>query len=121
MSQYPDDEDGEVLKKLADSGIDMDSPLNVEFMVHSPNEASSTKIVNAMNKAGYETEIDFDEGELEEGEEQTKENEEFWPSWTVYAQVKIVPEYNIIIRIQNELDKLAEPFGGKSDGWGVLN
>jgi hypothetical protein len=32
----------------------------------------------------------------------------------------MVPEYNEIIRIQNELDRLAGPLGGKSDGWGIM-
>jgi hypothetical protein len=32
----------------------------------------------------------------------------------------MIPEYNEIIRIQAELDRIARPFGGKSDGWGVM-
>jgi len=70
---------------------------------------------------GFSAEIFYDEGKLEEGEEVTPENEEFAPSWSVYTEICMVPEYSEILRIQKELDGISQPFGGKSDGWGVLN
>jgi hypothetical protein len=33
---------------------------------------------------------------------------------------QMIPEYNEIMRFQADLDRLARPFGGKSDGWGVM-
>ena len=48
------------------------------------------------------------------------DDEEFGPSWIVYANVQMIPEYGEIVRIQTELDQLARPLGGHSDGWGVM-
>ena len=48
------------------------------------------------------------------------QNEEFGLAVVDLAKVEMIPEYSEIIRIQEELDRLASPLGGKSDGWGVM-
>jgi hypothetical protein len=70
--------------------------------------------------AGYDAEIEYDEGEPDEDGQIDPDDEEFGPAWDVYAKVEMVPEYDEIMRIQAELDRLAGPLGGKSDGWGVI-
>jgi hypothetical protein len=32
----------------------------------------------------------------------------------------MVPEYNALLTVQRELDDIAQPFGGWSDGWGTF-
>lgn len=119
MTDYPDDEDGAVLASLASHGIDMSQPLQIEFQVAVADEASANKVLQAMTEAGYQSEIFYDEGEPDYDPE-VDDEEEFGPSWTVSANVHMVPEYNEIMRIQGELDRLARPLGGNSDGWGVM-
>jgi len=118
MTSYPDDADGAVLADLAAQNVDMTQPLTIEFPVAVPNEASANSAAAAMTKAGYESQIEYDEGEPDFDPE-TDDAEEFGPSWTVYANVQMIPEYNEIVRIQAELEQIARPLGGKSDGWGV--
>jgi hypothetical protein len=120
MTTYPDDADGAVLADLAAQGVDMSQPLPIEFPVAVPDEASAHKTLKAMTDAGYESHIEYDEGEPDDDEEIDPDDEEFGPSWTVFANVRMVPEYNEIVRIQAELDRLARPYGGNSDGWGVM-
>jgi len=122
MSDYPDDADGQVLSALAAEGVDMTQPLLVEYCVAAKDEASASLIGEALKKAGYETTVEFDDGEpLDEDDEfDLDEEEELVPSWTVYANVTMVPEYNEIIRIQKELDTLAAAHEGFADGWGVM-
>ena len=119
MTTYPDDADGSVLAHMAAEGIDMTQPMTIEFVVAVPDEAAANSVANAIAEAGYETEIDFDEGEPDFDPEEDDE-EEFGPSWTVFAVVTMVPEYDEIMRIQKELNELAGPFGGASDGWGAM-
>ena len=120
MTSYPDDADGAVLADLAAQGVDMSQPLLIEFPVAVPHEESANKTLQAMTKAGYDSHIEYDEGEPDDDRETDPNDEEFGPSWTVFANVRMIPEYNEIMRIQAELDRLARPFGGKSDGWGVM-
>ena len=120
MTAYPDDEDGAVLADLAAAGVDMSQPLQIDFPVAVPDEAAAKKTHKAMTAAGYDAEIVFDDGEPDEEGEIDPDDEEFGPSWTVYATVVMVPEYDEIMRIQADLDRIARPFGGKSDGWGAM-
>ena len=97
----------------------MSQALLIEFPVAVPDEASAENCLKAMTKAGYDSRIEYDEGEPDYDPE-VDDEDEFGPSWTVYADVRLIPEYNEIMRIQTELDRIAGPFGGKSDGWGVM-
>ncbi|MEM1158246.1 MAG: ribonuclease E inhibitor RraB [Verrucomicrobiota bacterium] len=120
MHTYPDDSDGNVLRGMAESGMNMSAEYEIEFPITSQDEEMAKKIELTLRASGYKNiEIYFDEGELAEGEEMTEENEEFWPSWTVYSKFMMVPEYEKIIQIQHDLDRLVIPLGGKSDGWGL--
>lgn len=122
MTTYPDDADGEVLADLAAQGVDMTQPLDMDFPVDAPDEDSANAINAALVKAGYTTEVVFDEGEADEdgNYDPDLDDEEFGPAWTVYVHKRMVPEYAEIMRIQAELDGIAQPLGGHSDGWGVM-
>ncbi|WP_372720856.1 ribonuclease E inhibitor RraB [Novipirellula sp.] len=122
MTTYPEDADGAVLANLQSLGVDMSAPLLIEFAVDAPDEASAHRIEKALLAKQYETEVYYDSGEPDEDDEEELEedDEEFGPSWTVYVNVTMVPEYDEIIRIQAELDELSKPHGGRSDGWGVM-
>ena len=119
MTTYPDDADGAVLSDLAAQGIDMSQPLLIEFPIVVPDEATATQVNEALAAAGYETQIEYDEGEPDFDPE-VDDPEEFGPMWTVFANIQMVTEYNEIIRIQTDLNRISKPLGGKSDGWGVM-
>jgi hypothetical protein len=120
MTSYPEDADGAVLADLAAQGVDMSQPLLIEFAVAVPDEASANKVLKAMIRGGYDSQIVYDEGEPDDDDEIDPDDEELGPSWTVYANVTMIPEYKEIMRIQADLERLARPFGGNSDGWGVM-
>jgi len=123
------------LADLAARGVDMSSPLLIEFAVAAPDEASANAVAKALRTAGYDTEVCFDEGEPDEdepgedepGEDEPGEDDEldpddeaFGPSWTVFANVSMIPEHDELMRIQADLDRLAGPHGGQVDGWGTM-
>ena len=120
MALYPNDADGDALARIAADGVDMSQPLVIEFAVAVPDEPSAHAIEKALMKARYKTETYYDEGEPDKNCAIDSDDSEFAPSWTVYALVRMVPEYHEIIRIQEDLDRIARPIGGKSDGWGTL-
>jgi len=90
------------LAEIAGHGIDMTQPLLIEFAVDAPDETAAQAIEKALTKEDYNTEVYFDEGEPDEDGEIDPDDEEFGPSWTVNANVRMAPEYNEIIRIQKE-------------------
>lgn len=105
MSDYPKDADGESLQRVADDGSDMTAPMDIDFFIATPNEASSNQVAEAASKIGFATEIVFDD-----------EDEE----WTVYCTRFMVATHDGVIAVQQELDELAKPFGGTTDGWGTF-
>jgi hypothetical protein len=120
MSTYPDDEDGAVLADLAERGLDMTQPLAIDFFVAAPDEAAAEAIAQALGHRKYEVQIVYDEGEPDEDGNIDPDDDEFGPSWTVYVNKQMVPEYSEIVRIKKELDVIAQPLGGHADGWGVM-
>jgi hypothetical protein len=120
MATFPEDEDGQVLASLAAQGADLTQPLVLDFFVAAADEPSALAIADAVKKAGYPVEIDFDEGEPGEDGEIDPADEEFGPSWTVRSTIRMVPEYQRITKIQADLDRLARPHGGFADGWGAM-
>ncbi len=136
MTTYPDDADGAALANLAEQGVDMSQPLDFDFPVAAPDEAAAIAIQQALAAAGYASEVEYDEGDADDEDEFgpdgeyevdaddedeiDADDEEVGPSWAVYVNLQMVPQYEEIMRIQAELDRLAQPLGGYSDGWGVL-
>tara|TARA_R110002072_G_scaffold174303_3_gene329341 strand:- start:25592 stop:25984 length:393 start_codon:yes stop_codon:yes gene_type:complete len=129
MTSFPDDDDGAVLKSLAEAGVDLSKPLEIEFHVAVPDEESGNKVAAAIKAAGYACELVFDEGEPEDGvaeeggashQDEEPGEDEFGPMWTVYVTIEMIPEHQRIVDFQVELDGLSKPHSGGSDGWGVL-
>jgi Regulator of ribonuclease activity B len=120
MKEYPDDADGSVLADLAALGIDMTQPMDIEFPVAAPDEEAANAIASALIAAGYDAQVEYDDGEPEEDDDDNEEDDDFVPGWDVYVSTRMVPDYDEIIRIQADLGRIANPLGGMSDGWGVM-
>jgi hypothetical protein len=120
MANLPNDADGDALARLAAQGADLSQPLLLDFAVLATDERSAHAIKAALVQHGYEAVIEYDEGEPDEEGDIDADDEGFDPSWTVLAQKRMVPTYDDIVRIQAELDRIAAPLGGRSDGWGTM-
>ena len=112
---FPDDEDGAVLASLAEAGVDLSKPIEVEFVVDAPDEQAAAAVAAAVREAGYDCQVEYDEGEEDDDEE-----DDFGPSWAVYVPMEIVAEHAHIVALQRTFTQLAEPHGGACDGWGAL-
>lgn len=113
---YPNDADGNALANIAASGMDMEKMAAIEFAIAVPNGSVGKAVVALVSEIGYQTVLYFDEGEpdYEEGED-----EEFGPSWTVYAVASMRPTYENVVRCQSSINKLVAGIGGHCDGWEV--
>ena len=111
---YPDDIDGEVLRAIAEDGNDMTQPMSVDFHVAAATEDTAEQIATAADKLGYETSIDFDDGE------DAEEDEEITEPWTCTCTKQMLLEYDGVMAAQAELDEIARPLGGYADGWGTF-
>lgn len=123
MPTYPDEADVAALGRLASGGVDLSQPQQIEFHIAPRDQNAAVDIQRALSQLGYCAELEYDEGELEEDCDSNgvaNEVDEYGPSWTVTVEIRIVPTLEEIGRLQAEFDRIAEPFGGHSDGWGAL-
>ncbi len=108
---FPNDPDGVALRGLASLGHNLSLPMDVDFQVAVPDESSAMSVAREAQRLGYSTRIwhDDDERDLEP---------DMSLFWTCECTKRLVPDYSAIVAIQEELDRIARPFGGYSDGWG---
>jgi len=105
MSNFPDNADGDVLRRLAESSADMTSPMVIDFAVAIPDEATGRAIALKAIEIGYKASVDQD----------SESNE-----WACYCSKPMFATYEDVINCQLELDKIAVAYGGFVDGWGTF-
>jgi regulator of RNase E activity RraB len=102
---FPNDADGDALRRVVDNGSDMSKPMYVDFQILVRREESAHSLADAARKLGYHTSVYDSDGK---------------PPWTCQCSTRMLATYEGVIAIQNELADLSEPFGGKCDGWGTF-
>ena len=102
---YPNDADGDALRRVADDGNDMGAPMVLDFPVVMPTETSAKRFAAVAATRGYRAEVWRHEDD---------------PDWDVICSVAMVPTYADVVRIQQELTEWAAPYGGCCDSWGTF-
>ena len=103
---YPQDADGDSLRRIAGNGSDMSMPMYVDFQVAMPDEKSAKLLADAAWKLGYRVKV-YDSPECS-------------LPWTTECSCRILATYEGVIAIQHELSELSRPHGGHPDGWGTF-
>jgi hypothetical protein len=106
--EFPDDENGDVLRRMATNGDDLSLPRNVDFTVVFPNESAAQQFAMHFHELGYATSVEL-----------TATAESF--PWDVVIVKHMVPLHRDIGSFENELQTVAGPIGGHNDGWGCLS
>jgi hypothetical protein len=103
MSTFPDDADGDALRRIA-SDADMSKPMAIDFAVAVPNERVGREIATLASGRGYTcTVVQNDSGD-----------------WDCICTRSMLATYDGVIAAQEELEQLARPHGGCIDGWGTF-
>jgi hypothetical protein len=110
---YPDDADGDALRRVEAAGNDMSRPMEIDFQVAARDEETARLVAEEAARSGFRTEIWFDD------EEPGLDDEDSLP-WTCKCTKTMLPKYESIIAIQAELDRIAQPLGAYADGWGTF-
>ncbi len=108
---YPNNADGDALRRLVAGGNDMSKPMDIDFAVAAWDEAAAKCVAEEAVKLGYRTDISFFRQDGDDGSH---------PPWTCTCTKTMVPDYNALIAVQVELDRIARPFGAFADGWGTF-
>ncbi len=111
MNDFPDNDDGDALRRIRDSGNDLSRPMDVDIHIAAPSEEAAIEIANLAGTLGYRTEVYFDDD--------VEDVDNVPEPWTCQCSRVMVLDYNSITEIQVQLNALAAPHGGYVDGWGT--
>ena len=103
--EFPDDNDGAELRKVAAAGADMSSPMVIEFSIEAADERSARNIAELVEAQGYDPSISDNEGR---------------GSWSVYCARSMLATYEGVVAVQAELTALVTAHGGHCDGWATF-
>ncbi len=101
---YPNDADGDVLRRIANDGSNMAKPMLIDFQVAMPDEASARELAGIALELGYRVDA--------------YESPECSLPWTTECSTRMLATYAGVIAVQAELAELSRRYGGYPDGWG---
>jgi hypothetical protein len=102
---YPNDSDGDALRKASESGADMSSPMVIDFSVAVADESTARRVAELVAERGFDPSICQDDGR---------------DSWSVYCSKSMLATYEGVVSVQAELNELLATHGGICDGWGTF-
>jgi hypothetical protein len=98
---WPQDADGDVMRRLSAAGFAFDKPtsidFNVDFEAWPPNELALAVISNAFPDATITQEGDY-----------------------VLVQITSIVSYEGVTSVQERLSALTANYGGRCDSWGLM-
>ena len=103
---FPNDSDGDALRRIVSDGSDLSRPMFIDFQVAVPDEPAAKALAVAARKLGYRVRI--------------YDSPECTLPWTCQCSTRMLATYEGVIAIQNELAAISQPFGGIPDGWGTF-
>lgn len=104
---FPDDENGDVLRRMHESGDDLSKAREVDFTVVLPDKAAAQEFGDHFHELGYKVSA-----------EESKTVPEL--PWDVVVVKFMVPTHAGITQFEQELQAVASQVGGRNDGWGCF-
>jgi hypothetical protein len=104
--RFPSDDNGDVLRRMEQSGDDLSRPRDIDFSIVFENEKMAKRFVDLIKGERYWVRIQRDE--------------HFDPPWDVTVTINMVPTHTGITAMEEQLGALAAPLEGRNDGWGCF-
>ena len=107
MSQFPNDENGDALRRMQENGDDLGKPRDIDFTLVFPDQTSAEAFARVVSEMGLNV---------------STEKTECAPElpWDVTVVKHMMPSHAGISELEETLQLYASKFGGRNDGWGCL-
>jgi Regulator of ribonuclease activity B len=104
---FPDDENGEVLRRMQADGDDFMKARDVDFSTVFPSEVAAEEFADHFKQNGYKVSV----REWDTGRDLP---------WDVTVTRYMFPNHAEITEMEETLDIAAARLGGRNDGWGCF-
>lgn len=102
---FPDDDNGDVLRRMHDDGDDLDQPRTMDFCFAFPDRRQALAFAGLVDERDLEVCISwYEERRL----------------WQTIVKRHMVPAHGAITALEQALTAHAESVGGEADGWGCM-
>lgn len=104
---YPDDDNGDALRRLQADGDDLTRARDINFTVVFQDQFKADQFAQHFRNAGYKSKVE---------EAQVKKTH----PWDVVVVKRMIPTHSGIIKFEAELQAIAGTLEGCNDGWGCF-
>jgi hypothetical protein len=105
---YPEDDNGDVLRRMEANGDNLSEPRNVDFNVVFREESAAERFAGHFRERGYAASVKFSETVPE-------------LPWDVLVVKHMTPSHREIGDFETTLQEFADTLGGRNDGWGCFS
>jgi hypothetical protein len=105
---YPDDDNGDALRRLEAQGDGLTRPRNIDFTVVFPEVIAAERFAEQFRREGYAVSVELAETVKE-------------LPWDVVVVRHMAPSHRGIGDFETMLQEVACVLGGRIDGWGCLS
>jgi Regulator of ribonuclease activity B len=105
---YPDDDNGDVLRRMESHGDDLTRPRDIDFTVVFPDENSAQIFSKRFERLGYKVSMKF--AEIAKG-----------LPWDVLVVKHMMPSHQGVGDFEGLLQREGEALGGRNDGLGCIS
>jgi hypothetical protein len=105
---YPNDANGDALRRMEAQGDDLTRPRKIDFTVAFTDASSAEQFAEHFRALGHGVSVEL-----------TETNQDF--PWDVVVVQHMVPSYDGITSFENLLQSVAGGWGGHNDGWGCFS
>ena len=104
---HPNDDNGDVLRRMEAKGDSLTLPRNIDFTVVFKVQETAAQFAEHFRKLGYAVSI-----------EDSHTAKEF--PWDVVVVKYMIPSHQEIGDFEKSLQQVADKLGGRNDGWGCI-
>lgn len=108
-TQFPEDDNGNVLWQLRSEGDALTEPREIDFTVILPSQQAAIEFAVICLRSGFKVEM-----------EQSEEHHEDGLDWDVTLYTNAVPTHSDITALEQSLGEHAAPLGGRTSGWSSI-
>jgi hypothetical protein len=101
---WPDDADGDVMRRLRAGGFDFGKPELIDFNVDFESWPPDQRALNAISQAFPDATISLEA-----------------TNGYVLVQLRRTVSYELVTSVQDQLSSLTASYGGQCDSWGVMH
>jgi hypothetical protein len=105
---YPNDANGDVLRRLEAEGDDLSRPRNIDFIVVFRGKNPAEEFARHFRSLGHQVSVEANETDRE------------FP-WDVVVVQHMLPSHAEISKFEKHLQSAADTWGGQNDGWGCIS